>query len=147
SQIGLGAVPPIGYNAAMDAREETAELKAFAEKLRHQINEHEALIQQAKRHFPDDNPRRKLQFRTSDLLAMTIFVAIVCGSYAALRAIGGWSITGYTWRMLGIFSPFWLPLVFAAYASGRRKLTAPLLVAFAIGQAASVAICYFLSDL
>jgi len=139
--------PPIGYNAAMDAREETAELKAFADKLRQQIKAHEALIQKAKRHLAHDNARRKLQFRTSDLLAITTIIAIVCGGYAALRAIGGWSITGYTWRMLGIFSPFWLPLVFAAYACGRRKLTVLLLVAFAIGQAASVAICYFLSDL
>jgi hypothetical protein len=88
----------------------------------------------------------KLQFRTATLLAFTAFVAIACGGYGGIRAIAGGELTAYTWRTLAIFSPLWLPLVFAAYACGRRKLTALLLVAFAIGEAASLGIRYLLSD-
>lgn len=34
--------------------------------------------------------------------------------------------------LLGYFSPTWVPFVFAAYALGRRSLSAKLVIAFAI---------------
>jgi hypothetical protein len=88
----------------------------------------------------------KFQFRISTLLSLTAFVAIVCGGYVGIRVIAGGDLTWFAWRTLAIFSPMWLPLVFAAYACGRRKLTVPLLVAFAIGEAVSLGISYLFSD-
>jgi hypothetical protein len=45
---------PIGYNAVMDAdQQRAAELEAYAEQLRQQIKDHEALIQAAKQHLAE----------------------------------------------------------------------------------------------
>jgi hypothetical protein len=75
------------------------------------------------------------------LLAMS-FVAIAIGACLYnLQLASGIYFLKFP-RMLewmSNFVPFWLPIPFAAYAAGKRRLNWPLIGTFAVCEAASVA--------
>lgn len=92
----------------------------------------------------------KFQFSISAILLTTTFVAIALGARRALdivmvhflnRPKVGWS--EWYWQSLRISSVIWVQFVFAAYAIGRRRVTVPLLIAFAIAEGVSLAYIYW----
>jgi hypothetical protein len=77
-------------------------------------------------------------FSTSTLLLLTAFVGISCGSFLTLKWYFSYHDT-FDWYVLALNSivvaaPFWIAIVFAAYAIGRRRLTLPLIIAFAMTE-------------
>jgi hypothetical protein len=87
----------------------------------------------------------KLQFSTRSLLLATAFVAIACGSFGGWWQIDGAKDPGsvhiYVY-VLGFMMPVWLPLVFIGYAIGRKRLSVPLVLIFAVAQALAVGLAY-----
>ena len=86
----------------------------------------------------------KLQFSTSTLLSAVAFAGITLGGYVAVwRYVISLDSTAprQTAFNLGAtffaVSPYWMPLLFASYALGRRKLTAALIVVFALFEVAA----------
>ena len=83
------------------------------------------------------------KFSTSTLLLVTAVVAIACGGIVAWRATmesGSYFTLGYWFAAAGTHGPFWIPLVFIAFAIGRRKLTLLMVIYLAVCEAASVGI-------
>ncbi len=82
-----------------------------------------------------------MQFSTRSLLMAVSFVAIAVGG--ATRLVAG--LTGderrYLVYLLALSCPLWVPVPFAAYALGQRRLTVHLLVAFGVAVLISQA-CY-----
>jgi hypothetical protein len=79
-------------------------------------------------------PRFSLQFGTSGLMLAVTFVCICLASF-----LGAWGQLAefqrhtLLWELLWL-SPFWFPVVFVAYAAGRREITVKFVLAFAIAQ-------------
>lgn len=82
-----------------------------------------------------------MQFSTRSLLLAVSFVAIALGGAARMLA----GMTRDDWRyltyLIAVSSPLWIPIPFAAYALGQRRLSARLVVAF--GVAALIAQAVF----
>jgi hypothetical protein len=82
----------------------------------------------------------KLQFRTSALLLTVAFVSIALGGgLADWRLYRAQYPQEPAWGLavaLVYTSPYWMPLICAAYALGRGKLTARAVMAFAALEAA-----------
>ena len=89
------------------------------------------------------------QFSTRTMLLLTTCIAVVLASLIAwLRAVGPSStplgiVTEVGWIVV-VVSPVWGPLVWAAYASGRRQLTVVFVVAFAVFEVLMTAISILL---
>jgi hypothetical protein len=83
-----------------------------------------------------------IRFTTSTLLLLTAFVAITLGVIHAAHRING-----YPWDWAGPelvnSSPYWMPLVFAAYAAGRRTLSLRLVLIFAAVEVLTLAGVYW----
>ncbi len=90
---------------------------------------------------------KQFQFGTKSILLATAVVAITCGGVIATGRIwrpGGLSPIPYD-RILLMFlanAPIWTPVVFVAFALGRKKLTVPMTIAFALMEAAAIGILY-----
>jgi hypothetical protein len=82
----------------------------------------------------------KPQFGTSALLLATAFAAI-CASgmlpYWRESTPHDWAYLGW---LLPLMTPILFPFLFLAYALGRRALTAKIVLAFAISEAAAVGV-------
>jgi hypothetical protein len=86
----------------------------------------------------------KFQFSLLSLFVYMTFVAMICigilgfvGILNANTRIGPghryyWS---FPFNNLAMNLPLWLPFAFLAYALGRRTVTIPMLVVFAVSQA------------
>jgi hypothetical protein len=92
----------------------------------------------------------KFQFSTSAILLTTAFIAIALGARLGLNTVMvhflhrpkvSWS--QWYGECLGITSVIWLQFVAAAYAIGRRRVTVPLLIAFAIAEGVALAYIYW----
>jgi hypothetical protein len=86
----------------------------------------------------------KFQFGTSTLLLTTAFIAICVGGilpFGRELSSGEWSYVG---RILLLMAPILSPCLFVAYAVGRRTLTAKIVLAFAISEAAAVGVFWAL---
>jgi hypothetical protein len=86
----------------------------------------------------------KFQFSLSSLFLHTTFVAMVCGGILGFVGIldannrhGGHYHWSYPFNSLAMNLPLWLPFAFLAYALGRRAVTVPMLIVFALSQAAA----------
>jgi hypothetical protein len=89
----------------------------------------------------------KLQFGTSTALLFITCVAIACGgSIGWLRLADATNDSVGVLYLIALLSPFFVPVVFAAYAIGRRRLTVLMVVCFAIIQATVVAFACFVKD-
>jgi len=84
----------------------------------------------------------KIQFGTATLL-----VAIACVSIALGGGLAGWrvamandagSTAPHLIGALAYLSPWWMPLAFAAYCLGQRRVTPIAAVGFAIAESVSV---------
>jgi hypothetical protein len=86
-----------------------------------------------------DEPR--FQFGISTLLLVAAFIAICIAGL-----IAGWGELlpahhKYLPQIVAMFSPFWAPIVFLAYALGRRTMTAKTVLTFAVVETVAVAWC------
>jgi hypothetical protein len=48
------------------------------------------------------------------------------------------------WISFVFNAPLWFPLIFAAFATGRKRLTLGMVLAFAVAEAASIGFVYWL---
>ena len=82
----------------------------------------------------------KWQFTTHAIFKLVAFVAIaLAGMATSTRFLwGGGEDRGFVIRWVADYStkvaPYWIPLIFAAYVLGRRKISVPLLIAFAMAE-------------
>jgi len=93
---------------------------------------------------------KRPQFSTSTLLLLTAIVAIACGGITAWHATMSYGSKfpwGYWFAAAATHGPFWIPVVFIAFAIGRRKLTLLMVIYLAICEAASVGIAFVLIKL
>jgi hypothetical protein len=80
----------------------------------------------------------KFQFSVFSLLLATAFIGIAIGGI--LPTIQG--LTFDDWSniplVLGVVSPIWVPSLFVGYTLGRRALTFPIVLCFAISEVAAL---------
>jgi hypothetical protein len=86
----------------------------------------------------------KLQFSTKTILLVIAGVAIGCAGNAAWSMIGGTTPISVALTVIATSTPLWMPFAFAAFAIGRKSLTAKTILALAIAEALSVGLCYVL---
>ncbi len=85
----------------------------------------------------------KLQFGTSAALLFITCVAIALGGTLGWTRLAGSSPDDeWLWYLIAVLSPFFVPLVFGAYAIGRRRLTVWMVISFGIAQASVVAFAF-----
>jgi uncharacterized membrane protein len=91
----------------------------------------------------------RFQFGVRSLLLVTAFVALtLAGLVTEGRVISfvigypGWRLNS-TFESLVIASPLWLPMLIAAYAIGRRSLSAKMLTFLIISECAAITGVYF----
>jgi len=94
-----------------------------------------------------NEPSPKPQFGTSTLFLVTAFAAIgFAGIAAAIKqtfpALKYDLIVSIFWSVdrLRFAGPFFIPVIFAAYVAGRRRITALLLLVFAAAEGIAVAL-------
>jgi hypothetical protein len=84
------------------------------------------------------------RFSVKTILLVTAAVAITCAGVIGYRSI--WSpyfTAGYMpWNVFRYTAPLYVPIAFAAFALGRKKLSVPMIIAFAIAQAMALAVLY-----
>src|SRR3989442_439898 len=80
-----------------------------------------------------------MRYRLRTLLLVMAFACICLGGIVWRWKLDAGNLNWF-YRAVGIVSgaPYWLPVVFGAYAIGQRKLTPPLVCGFAIAEAAAV---------
>lgn len=98
----------------------------------------------------------KLRFSTSTkLLAMAVVAVFLGGTIpyvnrlTALPGAGGASwlqIVEMIFRMIASMLPLFAAPLLVAYALGRRTLTAPMVIAFAVAQAGTLALWWWLTS-
>lgn len=87
----------------------------------------------------------RLQFATSTLLTATAFIAVwMAGIVTAWRPLVP-AQQEYLVQIVLWLGPFWFPFVFAAYALGRRTITASCVLAFAVSEAAVIGVAVWIS--
>jgi hypothetical protein len=90
----------------------------------------------------------RFQFSTRSLLLTTAIVAIICAGFTAWARIFAGDLPFLSTELyLGITCPLWTPIAFLAYAIGRRTITARLVLAFTLAEAAAVGVCYATSQI
>ncbi len=87
----------------------------------------------------------KLQFSIKTIFLATAAVAITCVGVLGYISIWGTIFTaGYMPRYIFRYtSPLYVPIAYGGYALGRKKLTVPMVISFAVIEAVSLAILYF----
>ena len=86
----------------------------------------------------------KRQFSVKAILLLTAAVAITCAGVLGYRQIAYGSFTAF-FRipyMLAFAAPLYMPVVFAAFALGCKKLSVPMVVAFALTEAFAIGVLY-----
>ena len=81
----------------------------------------------------------KLQFSTKSMLWATAFVAVTIAGigplwqtlFGVVELRGVSSVLTYLWNYAVFMLPIFLPLIFAAYAIGRRSITWQIVLSFA----------------
>jgi len=77
----------------------------------------------------------KPRFTLKTLLVTIALVGIACGSVLVFG-----NRTDGIPVLFGLSSALWMPLIFAAYAIGRRSVSLQQMIAFAIAQAVAIGI-------
>lgn len=91
----------------------------------------------------------KFQFGTQTILLAIAVIAIACGG------AGKWIMllrqrslaSTLPWDLILainlVYLPLWVPVLFVAYAIGRKALTVPMVIIFAVAEAISLGIMYW----
>jgi len=87
----------------------------------------------------------KLKFSTQSLMLVTAFIGVTLAS-ALWNGLQREYWIYYVIEVVQI-SVFFIPIIFAAYALGRRTLTWQLVLAFAIAQGATAWLGYIIQEL
>jgi hypothetical protein len=90
----------------------------------------------------------KPQFSVKTILLLTAAVAITCAGVIGYRQISGGAFTrAFMIRyQLAFAGPLYVPAIFAAFALGCKKLSVPIVIAFAFTEAVAVGVLYFLFE-
>jgi hypothetical protein len=80
-----------------------------------------------------------MQYCLRTLLISMTFICIAVGGMVARWKLDQGNLN-WLYRTAGIVSesPYWVPVVFGAYALGQRKMSMPLICTFAVAEAAAV---------
>jgi hypothetical protein len=80
-----------------------------------------------------------MRFRLRTLMIVVSFVCISLGGMIARQKLDQGSLN-FVYQAAGFVSesPYWVPVVFGAYALGQRKMSMPFICAFAVAEAAAV---------
>jgi hypothetical protein len=87
----------------------------------------------------------KFQFGIKTILLATTVVAISCSAMIAFTKAVGYGSFGWVYQVVLLTSVGWLPFAFAAFAIGRRALTARMVVAFASAETSAVGLAFVLT--
>jgi hypothetical protein len=90
----------------------------------------------------------KFQFGTREVLLGTAFVAITCGGWMGLLKMDNddpLELIPQMLAMLVVYGPLWLPFVFLAYSIGRWRFNTRMIIVFAVSEAATVGLAYWLA--
>ncbi len=85
----------------------------------------------------------KLQFSTASLLLATTFIAIAAGGMVPFWQALAPNEHAFVAYLLEALSPVIIPFLFVAFALGRRALTVRIVIAFAIGEGAAIALWFW----
>ena len=90
----------------------------------------------------------KPQFSVKAILLLTAAVAITCAGVLGYRQIAYASFTTFfrISYILAFAAPLYVPVVFAAFALGSKKLSVPMVIAFAFAEAVALWILYLVSE-
>lgn len=84
-----------------------------------------------------------MQFSMRSLMLAIAFVAVTTAGAMTIYN----DITQSDWQVIGLVTvvcaPLWVPVLFVAYALGRRALTVPSVIAFGLAQAVAVGVAWF----
>jgi len=89
------------------------------------------------------------RFSVATILLVIAAIAVACAGlrgFAFVIKAGQYSPEDFrfwSWYVLRLSTPLWFPFVFAAFASGRRSLGWRMVAAFAVLEAAAVAISWW----
>jgi hypothetical protein len=89
----------------------------------------------------------RLQFGTSGLILILTFIGISLGSFLSVWHRLNDAQQEWLPFELAYVAPIWLPLVFAAYAAGRRVITVKFVLAFAMVQLLAYGVVLMLPDM
>jgi hypothetical protein len=80
-----------------------------------------------------------MQYRLRTLLILLAFASICLGGMVWRWKLDQGALNWF-YSAAGIVdeSPYWVPVVFGAYAIGRREMTVPFICAFAVAEAGAV---------
>jgi len=80
-----------------------------------------------------------MRFRLRTLLIVLAFASICLGGIVWRWKLDNERLNWF-YRVAGIVSasPYWVPVIFGAYAIGQRKMTIPFICSFAVAEAAAV---------
>jgi hypothetical protein len=80
-----------------------------------------------------------MRYRLRTLLIAMAFASICFGGIIWRWKLDSGSLNWF-YRTVGIIdaAPYWVPVVFCAYAVGRRQMTLPFICSFAAAEAAAV---------
>jgi hypothetical protein len=86
----------------------------------------------------------RFQFSTRQILLATAFAAITFSGIGGFTSTASFSHVWILWPgfYAGVSAPLWMPIVFVAYAIGRRSFTTSLVVIFALMEFAAVFISF-----
>jgi hypothetical protein len=87
----------------------------------------------------------KLQFSMSTALLFITAVAIACGGIVGWTTLSGATSDGWLLYFIAVLSPYYIPIIFAAFAIGRRALTVRMVASFAGAQIAAIGGAYWLA--
>jgi hypothetical protein len=89
----------------------------------------------------------RFQFGIKSILLATCIIAIACGGVASWIGLTPAKISwGSALILASYYAPMWLPVVFVAYAIGRRSLTVPIVIALAVTEAVSIGYIYWMKN-
>ena len=90
----------------------------------------------------------KPQFSVKAILLLTAAVAIACAGVLGYRHItyGAFTVFFQISYMLAFAAPLYVPIIFAAFALGCKKLSVPIVIAFAFAEAVALGILYLVFD-
>ena len=88
------------------------------------------------------------RYSVKTILLLTAAVAVTCAGVIGYNRISGSAFTrAFMIRYQLVFAgPLYVPVIFAAFALGCKKVSAPIVIAFALTEAIAVGTLYLLFE-